>query len=228
MAQDVRVWDPLVRIGHWTIVAAFAMAYLVEDDFLTLHVWAGYVVGGVVAVRIVWGFVGPRRARFADFVRGPRAVVGYLANLVTFTARRYVGHSPAGGAMVVVLLAMLAGTVVTGLMTYGAEEKAGPLAPLYAAEGPLAVPVPAIPLAHADEERSRSDATGSRERGGESAMREAHELFANLTLILVLLHVAGVALASIVHRENLVAAMITGCKRLDGEPDIRHRPLHRR
>lgn len=55
----VRVWDPVVRIGHWTLVAAFAVAYLTEDDLLSVHVWAGYVIGIILVIRLAWGFVGP-------------------------------------------------------------------------------------------------------------------------------------------------------------------------
>ena len=199
MAKNEAIWDPLVRIGHWTIVAAFAIAYFTEDELLTLHVWAGYAVGAAVVIRIAWGFVGPERARFSDFIYAPRTVIAYLSDLVRLRGQRYLGHSPAGGAMVVALLAMLAATVVTGLMTYGADKKAGPLAAFYAAEGPQ--PSPSVDRSHKPAE--------------ESAIREIHDLLADLTLVLVIVHVGGVALASVVHRENLVRAMITGRKRTD-------------
>lgn len=71
----VLVWDPLVRIGHWLLAAAFAVDYLTEGEPLQLHVWAGYTIGGIVLLRILWGFVGPRPARFADFLRGPGAAL---------------------------------------------------------------------------------------------------------------------------------------------------------
>src|SRR5690242_5061074 len=93
---DARVWDPFMRSAHWMIVAGFAVAYLTEDDLLPVHVWAGYVVGGLVLARILWGFAGPRHARFSDFLYPPRAVVSYLVDLLRFRAPRYLGHSPAG------------------------------------------------------------------------------------------------------------------------------------
>ncbi len=210
MPAYIKVWDPLVRVGHWTIVAAFIVAYLSGEELLSVHVWAGYVVGAAVLIRVIWGIIGPQRARFADFIYTPRAVFEYFADLVRFRARRYLGHSPAGGAMVIALLVMLAGTVVTGLMSLGADKHAGPLASFYAS-----VPVSGSPAT------ARGD--GAHEQAQEeSALRELHELFANLTLILAGFHFAGVVLASVAHRENLVAAMITGRKRGELErPNLR-------
>lgn len=122
----VRVWDPLVRIGHWTLVATFFTAYLVEDDFLTVHVWAGYVLAGVMGFRLLWGLIGTRHARFTDFVRGPRAVLGYFRDALAQRGRRQLGHNPAGGAMVLALLVCLTVTAVSGLGLYAVEEGAGP------------------------------------------------------------------------------------------------------
>src|SRR5215469_4423938 len=125
------VWDPLVRFAHWALVAAFAVAYFSAEEEAgeteLLHVWGGYVVGAIVVLRVLWGFVGPRHARFSDCVRSPIVAVVYFRELLYGYARRYVGHSPAGGAMVVALLICLAATVATGLMSYGEQGK-GPLA----------------------------------------------------------------------------------------------------
>lgn len=122
------VWDLFVRFFHWNVVLGFAIAYITEDDLLPVHVWAGYVVGLLVLARVVWGFIGPKHARFSDFVYGPTATLTYLRDLISFRARRYLGHSPAGGAMIVLLLLLLVATVVTGLMVYGGDQQAGPLA----------------------------------------------------------------------------------------------------
>lgn len=117
-AGRVRVWDPLVRIGHWTLVAAVAAAWLTHEGFGTVHEWIGYAALGVVALRLAWGLVGPRYARFAQFVRSPAATIDYAKALAANRAPRHVGHNPLGGWMIVALLAAVGAVGVTGwLMT---------------------------------------------------------------------------------------------------------------
>lgn len=200
----VPVWDPLVRFGHWALVLAFAIAYITgeeEREPSDWHEWAGYIVGGIVVWRVLWGLIGPRLARFSDFVVWPRSALAYLFNLSTGRARRYLGHSPAGGTMVVALLAFLALTVVTGIL---AEQQVGGTSSAQADAG-------LVPQAHAGKQDQTT--AGHKAEGGESFVGELHDSLANITLFLVVLHLIGVALASWVHRENLVWAMITGKKR---------------
>ena len=188
-SERIRVWDPLVRVFHWSLVAGFATAFIVEDDLLGVHVWAGYLVLALVAVRLVWGLIGTRHARFSDFVRGPGAVLAYLRDVVSLRAPRYLGHNPAGGAMILLLLIGLAATGISGLALYGAEEFAGPLA---------------------DVMRGLPSFWGD-------VLEETHEVLANLTLGLILIHVAGVLVSSLLHHENLIGAMISGYKRKEIE-----------
>ena len=118
--STVRVWDPLVRILHWTLAAAFLVAWLTGDDLMTVHIGAGYVALAVVGARIRCGFAGTRHARFTDFIYKPARVWSYLKDLVHFRGKRYLGHSPAGGAMTVLLL------VLTGIVVWtGIEGDAG-------------------------------------------------------------------------------------------------------
>lgn len=213
-AGDVPVWDPFVRIAHWTIAVCFFIAYIVEDDPLTLHVWAGYIIGVLIVLRVLWGFAGPRHARFTDFVYAPRTTLTYLVDLLRLRAKRYIGHSPAGGAMVVALLVSLAATVGTGLVVYAQEERAGPLAG-FVAEAPAPMMITTV-VATAKADDGSDEGVGLRQDGKpESAFKEVHELVANLTLALVIAHILGVILASIVHHENLARAMVTGRKRPD-------------
>ena len=195
---DVKVWDPLVRVGHWTLVAAFAIAFVTEGEPRWLHTWSGYAVGAYVVLRLLWGLAGTRHARFVNFVTRPQIALAYARDLVRGTATRFVGHSPAGGLMVLALLVMLAGTTATGMAYYARTEGRGPLAGVV-----QLAPVPAGDHVNAVRERKRA----SRD------LKEVHEVLANLTLLLIVLHVGGVALASFRHRENLPRAMVTGRKR---------------
>ncbi len=113
---SVKVWDPFVRMFHWSLVALFAVAFATGDEIEWLHVAAGYAIAGLVVLRLAWGFVGPPHARFKNFVHSPRQVLGYLRDMVQLRARRHLGHNPAGGAMIVALLAMLTAISVTGYM----------------------------------------------------------------------------------------------------------------
>lgn len=202
----IYVWDRFVRGFHWTLVAAFTIAFLTEDDLLVLHVWAGYLVGALIVLRAVWGVIGPRHARFADFVYPPAEVWAYLAAMLTFRARRYLGHNPAGGAMVVALLLVLGATVATGI---AADTRAGSqIAAAAPAIGNVLAPVQALADSRDDD---RDDDDG--ERGEAGFVGEVHEVLADLSLILVIAHIAGVLVASLCHRENLVRSMITGWKR---------------
>ena len=198
--KQVRVWDVFVRVAHWALVAGFFVAYFTEDELLPVHVWAGYVVGAIVVLRVVWGFIGPEFARFSSFIYSPAEVVRYLGGLLRRSAVRYLGHSPAGGAMVIVLLISLAGTVWSGLTVYAYDQGAGPLAGVLVSGPTGSGQVVGQENANAFEAR-------------EEYWEEIHEFFANLTLVLVILHIAGVLLASFVHRENLPRSMVTGYKR---------------
>jgi cytochrome b len=182
-ANEIKVWDIFVRFFHWALVGAFLTAYLTEDDIMTLHAWAGYVILALLGLRIIWGFVGTDYARFSSFVFSPRTIVAYVKDTLLLRARRYLGHNPAGGAMILLMIASLVITTVTGIVVYGGEENAGPLANLVS------------------------------ERVGDG-FEDVHEFFANFTLFLVFVHIAGVVIESLIHRENLVNAMITGYKRV--------------
>lgn len=204
VANEVRVWDPLVRIFHWSLVAAFAIAWVSGDEESRLHELAGYAVIGLVLVRIVWGFIGTRYARFSDFVYRPAAVLGYAREMLSRKPRHYLGHNPLGGVMVLALLVSLLAAGITGLALQGAEQGTGPFATLPA--GTTATMPAVIAKAMADDDDEEEN------EGNEELWEELHELFANLTLLLVGLHIAGVIIGSLAHRESLVRAMFTGRK----------------
>ena len=204
----IRVWDPLVRLFHWGLVAAFSVAYLSAEELDTVHEVAGYVVAGLVAFRLVWGFAGGGYARFSQFLRSPSAIARHLGAMLTGRERRYLGHNPAGAAMIVAMLISLSGTAFTGWLMED-ETRMAMLPDLARIVAP----------ARADADGDDRPEYGAGENG-ESALEEWHEALANITLVLIALHVGGVILGSVRHHENLVRAMVTGDKRSPGRDDI--------
>ncbi len=179
--NTIKVWDLPLRIFHWLLVCAFFIAYITEDDFLTLHVWAGYLIAALLVFRFLWGFIGGKYAHFSNFLCSPNTAIAYFKDSLAHKAKRYIGHNPAGAVMIVLLLVSLLLTTITGLAVYGAEDNAGPLAII-----------------------------GMQ---NEELWEETHEFFANLTVVLVFIHIMGVAFESYLHKENLSKAMLTGYKR---------------
>jgi cytochrome b len=108
------VWDPLVRVGHWTLVSAVALAWLTRAGWGAWHEWIGYAALAVVTLRIAWGFVGPRFARFRQFVLPPAKTIFYARRVLRGDEPRYLGHNPLGGWMIVALLAAVALTALSG------------------------------------------------------------------------------------------------------------------
>lgn len=241
----VKVWDPIVRIGHWTLVIAFFTAYFTEDEFMTQHIWAGYVVAGVVLFRIFWGFIGSEHARFKDFIYAPSTIIAYLKSLVQRKPKHYLGHNPAGGIMVIALLASLCVTVYSGLALYAVEENAGPFATIYGASAHQSTSIENTQLsivsnAVAEEDEAKEDeakdaaenqatsknadknAVTSKSEKNEMVNEQdeefwegLHEFFANFTLLLVAVHICGVLISSHLEKANLIKSMLTGRKHID-------------
>lgn len=183
--RTVALWDPVVRLFHWALVIAFFAAWGLGKfgpNVMTLHFYAGYTVAGLVVLRVIWGFVGPRPARFASFVKGPGAIWAYARHLPERRPSNTLGHNALGALFVVGILAVLAVQVVTGLI--GDPED-------YVNTGPLAYLVPI--------ETSRT-ALGR------------HEVLGNLAMVMVLVHIAAIGFYRRWKGEDLVTPMITGKK----------------
>jgi cytochrome b len=182
MRPVIRVWDALIRSLHWLLVAAMVTAWTsghwLKPWFDEVHHSAGYLAAGVVGLRIVWGFVGSRHARFDQFVRSPRATLAYARQLPSGCEPRHVGHNPLGGWMVLALLATVASLSLTGW--------------LYTTDW----------------------------LWGYEWLSTLHAALAWLALGLVIAHLGGVVFTSIRHRENLVAAMLSGRKRVAAQGDV--------
>jgi len=169
-ARNTLVWDAPTRLFHWLLAASFAGAYVTAESerWRLVHTTLGCTVAGLVAFRVAWGLAGTRHARFAAFVRGPRAVTAYVRSIFSGGPRHYTGHNPAGSVAIVLLLALAAAASASGWILDSVDVH---------------------------------------------ALEELHEGIANAMLAVVMVHVAGVAANSAIHRENLVAAMVDGRKR---------------
>ena len=167
---EIRVWSLFIRLFHWGLVAAFLTSYFLDDD-PDWHENAGYVVLGLVILRLPWGIWGPARERFGDFVCRPSIFLRYLIALVRGKSERHLGHNPAGGYMIVALLIILIILTVSGaIMTTDAYW-------------------------------------------GNKIVERIHYTASDIAIILIAIHVCGGLVTSLLHRENLILAMITGRRR---------------
>lgn len=182
---DIDVWDPLLRIFHWGLALTFITAYFSGDDYLDVHTVAGYSLLALIVLRIPWGFIGGRHARFADFVRPPREVLAHIKELITGKPSYHEGHNPLAGWVYIVMFLTLIALALSGIALLGIEERAGPLAQMM------------IGVPHSFED----------------VLEDTHEILANGAVALVVIHLLGVLIGSMTQGENLIRAMITGRKK---------------
>lgn len=193
-------WDPLIRITHWAVALAVVLNGLIDRPGGTLHVWIGWGVMALLAVRFGWGLLGPAEARFSAFPPDPRAALSHLVDLLRGRPREYGSHNPAGAMMVYALWACLVAVTLTGLVMTGGQS------PIALAEQQAAVAAGDWSVLVSEGEGGDEEAKGAT---GKIA-KEVHEVASNLVLILALVHVAGVALESRALRRNLVRPMLIG------------------
>jgi len=185
--EEVPVWDPMVRILHWALVIAFAAAWGLGKfgpDQMTLHFWAGYTVAALVVIRVVWGFVGPRTARFANFVKGPGKVAAYTREFVRPRPSNTLGHNPLGALFIVGVLIVLAMQIGSGLLADPED---------YINVGPLAKYVSA--------ETARQALA-------------LHEPLSTILLVMIGVHIASIGFYRLYKGEDLVTPMFTGRKKI--------------
>lgn len=181
MLQRILVWDLPTRVFHWSFALSFAGAYLTAESerYRDIHLALGYVFLGMLVFRLVWGLVGTAYVRFRAFWFKPAEIVAYLRALLSPHPQHYVGHNPAGGVAIFLLLALGLLISVSGLGLYW-------------------------------------------EIGDEDWFEELHEIAANMMLLVVGVHIAGVLVSSVLHKENLVRAMFNGYKQAVNAVSIPH------
>jgi cytochrome b len=185
--RPVKVWDPWVRLFHWSIVILIGVSYAsIQAGNMQLHYLSGYAVLSLVLFRIAWGLVGSDTARFGRFLRSPVAALRHLAEFPRPDPDREVGHNAAGGWMVLVLIGLLLAQTLTGLFADTGYGDYGPLAKAVASE------------------------TSDRLTG-------LHHAIFDGILIAVALHVTAVASYALLKGHDLVRPMVTGRKSLPAE-----------
>jgi len=121
-----KVWDPFVRLFHWTLVICVLLNQFVLEEGEGPHQWAGYVACALVAVRVVWGFIGTRHARFSDFFPTPSRVLAHVSALRRGEHPVYLGHNPLGALMMLALMSLILALGFTGWLqgtdAYWGEE----------------------------------------------------------------------------------------------------------
>jgi cytochrome b len=123
----VKAWDPLIRVFHWSLVLSVVIAFISEDDWMNVHIWAGYAVSLLIGIRLLWGLVGTRNARFTSFVRSRRVVMQHLKGMLAFKTPHYLGHNPVAAVMVLLLLSSITLVAFSGVIMIASEGQ-GPLA----------------------------------------------------------------------------------------------------
>jgi cytochrome b len=195
----VKVWDPVVRIGHWTMVLCFCALFFRSGKF-PLHVYAAYIVMAIMVFRIVWGFAGPHAARFWTFMFSPKTMIQYGIDSVAGHPMHTISHNPLGAAMVFALIISMLGTGALGLMLYSAGQEMGPLGDMVPADW--------------ENEFTTLTLFGNTFPIG---LKELHIWCGNVAAALVTCHVLGTLWATAVHKTAHVIGMISGVK--DAMPD---------
>lgn len=187
-------WDIVVRSSHWVIASVVILNALITDGGSGLHVALGWAGGAFLALRLAWGLFGRAEARFSAFPPAPFKALAHLGEVLRGKPREHASHNPAGAMMIYALWLSLAIVIGTGLvMTKGAT--------------PWEISARQA-IVDGGDWSQLTPAEGEGDKGG--VLRDIHETFANLMLVLAVLHVAGVAVESRLLRRNLVKPMITG------------------
>ena len=186
------VWDLPLRLFHWLLVLSMAASWATAKagfDWRPLHMRFGYFTMGLVVFRLIWGFMGPRHARFASFLKGPVGVLRYARGMAAgIKVAQSVGHNPLGAVMVLLMLVLLIVQTVTGLFTSDDIVYAGPY------NGAVG-----------DDMAKR--------------LGHLHSLNFNFILAAVALHLLAIGFYTFAKKHPLVPAMVTGRKPAELVPE---------
>lgn len=198
----MRRWDPLVRITHWGIVVAIIVNALVVEEGSGIHIWVGYGLAALLALRLLWGLIGPPEARFSAFPPSPLRAFAHVREIASGTRTTHASHNPLGALMVYAIWSCLAVIIATGITM--APPSAAPWTNLEGKEQVAGVQA-STPLAAEREEGGETEEAGEREEG---PLTEIHEIAVNLLYLLIALHLAGVIFETRRSGRQIVTAML--------------------
>ncbi len=220
-----RRWDPIVKLTHWGVVSAVVGNAIVTEEGSGWHIWVGYGLAALLALRLLWGFIGPAEARFSAFPPSPGRAIAHLGEISRGEVTRHRSHNPLGALMAYAIWATLLVISASGIAMAGpppadpsavrgergearGEEGGNEEHEAAATHIPAAIGSLLIAPAHADD--GEEEGEGGE---GEELLEEVHEVAVNLLYVLIALHLAGVVFETRRSGHQIVGAMIPGGNR---------------
>lgn len=200
LAPSLRRWDPVVKVTHWSIVAAILANALLTEEGSAPHVWVGFALAAVLALRLLWGLIGPLEARFSAFPPSPRRAVGHLRDIRAGRKEVHRSHNPLGALMVYAIWRMLGVIIASGIAMSGAPSTAFLDQPSHQAERSREAGQQAVVERGHDHDGAKGEEEG--------VWGEVHETAVNLLYILIVLHIAGVAVETRRSGKEILLAML--------------------
>ncbi|OYY64786.1 cytochrome b/b6 domain-containing protein [Sphingomonas sp. 28-62-11] len=195
-----RRWDAVVQVTHWSIAAAILVNALIVEEGSGAHVWVGYALVAVLAVRLIWGFIGPKPARFTAFPPSPGRAVAHIGDIVAGRKPVHASHNPLGALMVYAIWGTLGVVIASGIAMAGLPDTA--------TLRTIASPSAMVATESGDEAGEREGSEQGEDQ--EELLEEVHEMAVNVLYLLILLHIAGVIFESRRSGRHIVMAMIPG------------------
>lgn len=208
-----RRWDPVVKLTHWTIVAAILANALITEEGSGAHVWVGYALAATLALRLIWGVIGPAEARFTAFPPSPRRALAHIREIAAGKTSEHASHNPLGALMVYAIWSALAVIVVTGVLMAGVPggpDRDAPAAWEFARPAAASTLTPRGEEAREEHEREGGKGGEGEEGEEEGPLVEIHETAVNLLYVLIVLHIAGVVFETRRSGRRIVMAMLPG------------------
>lgn len=212
-APPPRRWDPVVKLTHWTIVGAILANGLITEEGSGPHVWVGYALAATLALRLIWGVIGPAEARFAAFPPSPARALAHIREIAQGRRTEHASHNPLSALMVYAIWSTLAVIIVTGVLMANAPAEAKSPATI-----PPAAEASAARIVQGREEADEHEESGENSEAGEGGeghgeegpLAEVHETAVNLLYVLIVLHIAGVVFETRRSGRRIVLAMLPG------------------